>query len=534
MKNAPGVNLGLDTNEIVQAYHACGGKVAPVARQFGVNRKTIYGHLDKVGARLKKPLVGGSVKGLQTIKATAHGEVKRFIFTAAQNNTKVPPSLWDNLLALKEHYQAELIVGTFTYNKNAYGESSVKKGTWAPSSDLPWYDQAIMPYIRDERIEVAPGLIWCGEMNILPTAARPLSALGTYTGPASSIFPHAKIAMESIPTSKYDRPKFTFTTGCCTMKNYIQKLAGLKAEFHHAYGALLVEVDTDGEWFARQLNADNRWRIYDIDIVVENGKVSPSSGVEAVVWGDIHAARADEEIHAAVFNQGGVLDQLRPKTQFMHDILDFHARSHHEVKDHFAMWQRHVDGSNDVAKELRKTVDFLHLSSRDWCETVVVNSNHDRHMERWLKEQDFRQDPVNAKFHLQATTAWYTAIENEDTDFLLLEWALNTMGLISPTTFLKRDESRIINGIEHGMHGDEGPNGVRGTPMNLANMGRKLTMADKHTATIHDGVYVAGTFSRLDMGYNHGPSSWSHSFVILHRNGKRQMVTMRGARWRVQ
>lgn len=34
------------------------------------------------------------------------------------------------------------------------------------------------------------------------------------------------------------------------------------------------------------------------------------------------------------------------------------------------------------------------------------------------------------------------------------------------------------------------------------------------------------------MGYNKGPSSWSHSHVVTYPNGKRAVVTMRGTRWR--
>lgn len=523
---------GLELQAVWDKFVETGENISKTARHFGVSRQTIQLHVRKMPG-YGKPKVGGRVDGLKAVKAPPPGQVRRYILTSAQNNTRVPDKLWENLLALKEYYSAELIVGTFTYNKSAYGPMAVKKGTYTEEDKELWYDERLLPYIRDERVQLAEGLVWCGEMNILPTAIRPLSELHTYTGPESGIFPHAKIALKSVPTAKSEPAKFNYTTGACTMKNYIQKLAGLRAEFHHTYGALIVEVDTDGVWFVRQLNADSKWRIYDLDIVVDAGAVQPDQAAEALVWGDVHVPRTDEDVAEAAWSDGGILDQLRPRTQIIHDILDFHARNHHDLKDHVKMFQRHAAGLDSIWAELRLAAQFLNHVNRDWCSTVIVNSNHDRFLERWIVDTDFKRDPKNARLYLRATEAWYAAIEAKDERFLLLEWALGAAGLGTPAKFLRRDESYLVKDIEHGMHGDEGPHGARGSAITLSNLGRKLNMGHTHQAEIHDGVYVAGTFSSLDMDYNHGPQAWSHSFIVVYRNGKRAIVTIKGGRWRV-
>lgn len=524
---------GLDLVEVQQFWMDSGQNISKTARHFGVTRQTIQNHVRKMPG-YGKPVVGGRVAGLKTIKAHTPGQIRRYILTSAQNNTKVPDKLWQNLLALKDYYQAELFVGTFTYNKSAYGPMAVKKGTYTGDEKELWYDERLLPYIRDERVQLAQGLVWCGEMNILPTAQRPLSELHTYTGLQSGIFPHSKIALKSVPTSKSEAPKFNYTTGACTMKNYIQKLAGLRAEFHHTYGALLVEVDVDGVWYVRQLNADAKWRIFDLDVVATDGVVEPGQAAEVVVWGDIHVPRTDEQILEAAWSDGGILDQLRPRTQVFHDIIDFHARSHHEIKDHVKMFRRHVLGAESIWSELRLAASFLDRAWRDWCASVVVNSNHDRALERWVVEADYKKDPKNARFYLEATAAWYKAIEDKNDDFLLTEHCITAAGLQHEVEFLRRDESCVIKDIEHGYHGDDGPNGSRATAANLANLGRKMNVGHTHTAEIHDSVYIAGTFSSLDMDYNHGPSSWSHSFIVVYRNGKRAIVTMQpDGRWRV-
>ena len=115
-------------------------------------------------------------------------KVKRYILTSAQNNTYVNAPFWKNILALAEHYGAEIMVGTFSYNQNAFGELSVKRGTKKTQAEL-WYDQELVPYISDARVELGEGLVWCGEMNIIPTAEDPLSGLETYTHRKSADLP---------------------------------------------------------------------------------------------------------------------------------------------------------------------------------------------------------------------------------------------------------------------------------------------------------------------------------------------------------
>ena len=90
----------------------------------------------------------------------------------------------------------------------------------------------------------------------------------------------------------------------------------------------------------------------------------------------------------------------------------------------------------------------------------------------------------------------------------------------------------MIAGIQHGLHGHLGPNGARGNPKNLRVIGKANT-AHTHAAGIVEGVYTAGVFGELDMSYNKGPSSWSHSFILTYPNGKRTIVTFKDGRaWR--
>ena len=513
------------------------------AVEAGLIDKIPVGNKSREQKKDKKPVVDGRVKRIKTrkVKSPSRG-VKRSIYTSAQNNTRIHEAFWRNLLALREKLDATLHVGTFTYKKDAYGKKSVKRGkgpTPEDAADL-WYDERLEPYICDERVEVAPGLIWCGEMNILPTAKKPLSDLDSYTGRKSGIFPHVKMAMESVASGKREPTKFNYTTGAVTVRNYIQKKAGLKAEFHHAYGALLVEVNSNGDWFVRQLWADSDGTFYDMDLKVRAGKVTSGHRAEVILWGDIHVEMIDPAVRRLAWGRGGMLDTLRPKEQHMGDVVDFRRRSHWDIKDPHIMFRRHVEGQEDVGGEMRDADVFLRAACRPWCKTVIIESNHHKHIGRWLKDEDGRKDPVNAEFWLGLNARVYGSIRHRPG--APVNFLKEAMRLVSDRSyvnlrFLDQDESHIIcpdanGGIECGMHGDKGPGGKGGTPEGYAKMGRKANVAHTHKAGIYLGVATAGTCSTTEPDWMEGPNAHSHSHVVTYQNGKRAIYTMFNGGWR--
>ncbi|MDR3562031.1 MAG: hypothetical protein P4N59_11435 [Negativicutes bacterium] len=484
---------------------------------------------------------GGQLQALATPASPlpAHG-VKRYLFTCAQNDTRLHEPFWDNLKVLAAHYDAEIHVSRFAYVKAGLGTGGDKSlfGKRNPSqtgNDMIW-DPRLTPYLSDTRLEVAPGLVWCGEMNILPTASRPLSGFETYTGRRSAIFPHVKIALESIASSRGQPAKFNYTTGAVTQRNYIQKKAGLKAEFHHCYGALLVEVDSAGDWFCRQINADSEGTIYDLDLKVSDQLVTTGIQPVAITWGDIHVAELDPGIAELNWGDGGILDTLRPHNQFFHDVLHFRGRSHHEVKNPHKMFVRFLQGFDNVKEEVKKASDFLWKTARSGVAAFVVDSNHHHHVARWLQEQDGRFDPVNSLYWLALNQQVYQTLAAGRTPNYLEE-AFIAADKNPPVIFLGQDESWITcpdahGGIENGMHGDLGPNGSRGSALNLSKMGRKAIIGHSHSARIVDSIYQVGTCGTLDPDWSAGPSSWSHSHCVTYPNGKRAIITLFNGKWR--
>lgn len=465
------------------------------------------------------------------------GKKAVYICTSAQSNTNVHPQVWRNLMALVEHDKAILLVGSITYSKVQKGG---KRKTAAEGSEKEeWWDKLVEPHLFDQSVALAPGLVWCGELNILPTATDPISGLESYTGRLSSVIPHNKIAMKSIPSPKHSGTKFVYTTGTVTKRNYIQKKAGQKAEFHHGYGALIVEVDSDGNWFARQLNADSDGTIYDLDRCAADGVVTLDHRPAAIVWGDIHESQLERDMRQLGWGPGGILDTLKPRYQVFHDLIDFRPRNHHDMDDSWKMFEKHVSGGEDVYKEILRAADFLVETSRSWCESLVVCSNHDMAFVRWLKEADFRADPKNAIVFLQENLAAYEAIRDGNKNYYAVERVVRrARSYRVPGRFLRRDERFLIcpeagGGIDVGMHGDVGANGGRNTSLQaFARTGRKCIIGHSHSAGIFEGAMQVGVMGPLDQGYNEGMSSWSHTNALIYPNGKRALFTIWKGRWR--
>lgn len=523
---------------VAEAFERLAGNIQATAKETGISRSSVRRILANTKL-MEKPIAAGTRAGTQAevYALPKKGRINRYILTSAQNNTYVNDDAWANLRALATYYDAQILVGTYTYNQNAYGKLSVKRGKDKQEEKELWYDPKLADNIKDHRIELGKGLVWCGEMNILPTMVNPLAGLESYTGRKSAIFPHAKLAMRSIATMQGEGVKLNYTTGTVTQRNYIQKREGVIAEFHHIYGGLLVEVNSDGNWWVRQLNQDEGTNtMQDLDVVATAGKITKSNRIEAITFGDLHGTFADPVVVKASHD---MLDNLQPKYQFLHDVMEGasvnpHNRKH---KDNHARFHTYLRGYTSLENELKDTIKLLESYHRKGVQTVIVDSNHDdAWLQRWLREFDYRVDPSNAELFLDLQSYMYARIRSGDMprDISIIEYATSKLGYKSPARFLLGDESFLICGkrIECGMHGHLGPSGRFGTPENLSKMGRKANTAHTHSTGIFNGLYVAGTSSKLRWEYATGPSNWTHSHVVTYPNGKRTIVTIYNGKWR--
>ena len=472
------------------------------------------------------PLAKGSIDTPKKKRKIRDGN--KFVITSAQNNTHLHEGFLSSLEVYCEEEGAELLVSPFYYNKTGY--QGGKGG-------CHWFDSRIKPYLVNESVQLAEDLIFCGELNILPTAVNPLSGLQNYTGDSSGIVPHAKMELQPLPSPKYDRARSLYTTGTCTQRNYKQQKAGQKAEWDHIFGALVVEIDSDGDWFVRQLHCESQTgNFYDLTKYYTPQGVCPKvHSVSAIQFGDIHRDKLRQEVADMCWNDEDSLSGvLRPEYTFVEDLHDQARRNHHNIKDCYYLFRQFTDKKECVREEVGLSVNLLKEIGKYSSNVLVVESNHDLALERFLKEQNYKTDPVNAIFFLELQLLNYKAMaRGESLQTFKTACELVEGGTLEGVTFLKEDEPFRLHGIEMSNHGHLGNNGARGGASSFIKQGIKMNVGHSHSPLIKSGLYQAGACVLVeDAGYAKGGSSWAVGHIITYPNGKRTIITCSNGKWR--
>ena len=486
------------------------GSIAELSRRNGVSMSTLHGWATKAEAE-------------KLAAANGHFEAKNFIITSAQINTPVHTQFMDNLEAFAEETNAEIFISGMTYNKDPEFHGGM--GNPDKLLDSQNFDKRVRPYYVNARFDLCEHMEFLANINTSPTAVNPISGFQTYSGEKSSIIGHPKVALESVATRAGKHAKQIFTTGACTVKNFIQKKAGIKAEHFTSIAALFVETLADGSFRARQLIADSETgTFHDLTSKVENGVITHGHRVDCISWGDVHVEKIDPEVKAASWGKGSLSDLLKPRHQMMHDLLDFSCRNHHNRDD--ALWLK-MQGQTLVEGEIQQAVDFLEQAQTEDCKVVVVKSNHDEAYEKWLKEASHYDEAVmdNAIFLLKSQLKIHEEAKAGNRDFDVLEHSCHELGLSKRVKWLRRDETYVVNNVELASHGDVGSNGARGSIKGFAKLGMKHTIGHSHASGIYEGVFQSGVVGKLDMDYNKGGSSWSHGSTLQYESGKRAIVT---------
>lgn len=454
----------------------------------------------------------------------ALGNVKRFLVTSAQNATKVHPEFLKTALAYCEANNAELVVIPTRYKNptSVWTESQANEEVWADE---------VMPYLYNKRKKLCPNLILMGDIKTQPTAIHPLTGFESISHGESAIFGHAKRQLRCIPTPAHALPKILATTGSCTVPNYTDSRAGKKAEFHHILGALAIEI-SGKKFHQRQVTWDQKTSSFqDWDTRYYPNGDMVKEPIAALSLGDTHYRFMDPQVVEATFGDNGIISQLNPEWLIFHDLLDGYSRNpHHEGKGRnpFIEYAKRQVDFHLVEKEVRETIEFLDKIAQD-RKCLVVPSNHDDFLRRWIVASDWRNDVDNAEFYLETALAMLRSTqmgtggsEYQDPFTYWVEKLATSKNIKT----LLMDESFMLGSIEHGFHGHRGPNGARGNIKNLSKLGSKVTIGHSHTPGIEGGAYQNGTSSYLRQEYTEGPGSWLHTHTMQYRDGKRSHVNI--------
>lgn len=452
----------------------------------------------------------------------------RFIITAAQNATPVHKDFFASLKVAAEALNAELIVIPIRY-KNPTSR-------WPASAQgAEWWVEEVQKYLYNSRKKLNPNLVLLGDVKAQPTASSPLTGFEGLTGGESAIIGHTKVQLRVIPVPAGKLPKIMTTTGACTVPNYTDTKAGKLGEFHHTLGAAMVEVK--GKTFhLRQISADSRDGSFtDLNKIFTPVGVKNAPPARGLVMGDTHVRFVCPKVVEATFGVGGIVDTLNPEYLVWHDLLDGYSANPHHLGNPFVAAAKLQSGFNNVKKEVEDTIEFLDKYTGE-RKSIVVASNHDNFLSRWVMREDWKRDPENAKFYLETALEMFSSTKMGETgtqfDDPFKHWV--DMWSNNPRVrCLGGDESFALAGIECGMHGHRGPNGAQGSVKNLSRLGTKVVSGHGHAPAIEEGHFRTGTSTRLRAEYTEGPSSWLNTHCIIYASGKRSLITIIDGQWKI-
>ncbi len=450
----------------------------------------------------------------------ALGGKTNFVVTAAQNGTPVHGPFLKALEQLCEHRNAELIVIPLRYKNPTSRWTASQRGEdiWA---------KELTPYLCNQRKKLNQNLVLLGDVKTQPTATSPLSGFEAITHGESGILGHTKLELRTVPTPQHRMAKILTTTGAVTCGNYTDTKAGKLGEFHHTLGAALVEV-TGREFHLRQINAQkDTGEFIDLDdhFGHELGKVLMADRAQGLVLGDWHLGRHLKHVEDATFGPDGMVFKLRPKYILWHDLLDGYSVNPHHFGNPFNAIAKAKTGLGNVRGEVERCLEYVVKHTPCNSVSVIVPSNHNDFLRRWIESTDWKAAGNNAEFYLETALHMVrnTSVSVRGTEYpdAFTYWAKRLTEGSDLVRVLDRGESFTIGDIEAGLHFDKGPNGAKGSLKNLSRIGVKVIGGHGHGPGIYEGGTQVGTATG-EQDYTTGsPSGWLNTHGSINALNKR-------------
>lgn len=402
-------------------------------------------------------------------------------------------------------------------------------------SGLTRSDLAVVPiYGKDEGEPLSPNVLdleaivsdthltrklKVSDYRILPQQIDPSTGLARFArDEGCTIFSSPKVRLKVVPTSNFGLPKTLMTTGALTLPNYRDNRIGMIGRRDHRYGAVVVDSDDNSSKFhARYITSLANGKFFDL-----NRRYTPEgselSRPEALVLGDWHTGKTCPDVREATKN---LVSFLNPKRVFIHDFFDAYSISHHNLGRSITSAKVYEALGNNLELELTRLAREAHwfdTITPDDCEVVVVKGNHDEHLDRYLEEARYVNEPQNLRM---ASLLVPPMIDGYDPLVKGLELC---GGIPGSFRFLSRDEDYKVRGWQLGNHGDLGANGGRGSNRSIEYAHSKSIVGHRHSPEIFRGLWVVGTSTPTKLDYTKGFSSWMNSHIILHEDGNAQML----------
>lgn len=428
----------------------------------------------------------------------------RYIITSAQRNAGVNKGLLRNMQNFAKKHKVDKIL------------FFAMRGKFIEEDKL---DPLLMDFEMVDKLRLNANLM-LKSIEALPQQIDPFYGLsGKFSRDYSHIIPSPKIRYRSIAnTSKY--PRALMTTGAITKPNYkMHTRIGQLANEQHQYGFVYVEVVNNTIFNARQIEATDNGDFYFLTEKYYGGKVYREKP-EALILGDYHVGDTCPKVRAETIK---MVKELKPRRLVFHDLFNGYSINHHEEDNLLAELRSVRDMKFGLENEMREVYNELTYFAKLFkdIEMVVVRSNHDDFLERYLKDKKFVKHPQNFLFSCKLIP------QILDEKKVPLQEGLKLIGEIpSNVRFVNQDDSYRVRGVELGMHGHLGVSGAKGSPRQFSRLNLKTITGHTHSPELMANGMVVGTSTKLRLSYTHGASSWLNAHGILYANGKYGLITL--------
>lgn len=377
-------------------------------------------------------------------------------------------------------------------------------------------DQLDEPYVMEHSRHLNRNFL-VSLLPINPDQIDPLSGLDRLSSNNKSvIYASTKQRLKSVASPSETVPRILMTPGAVTHPTTSLTKRGLISNKDHVYGAIVVDIETRGTFHFRQVQGDKNGAFIDLGKQYNPNGTMSIAKLEALVPGDYHSGFTCPVVKECIIK---VLNKYKPKHLVLHDFFDGISVNHHI--EHRILARAMFGDKNDLSKELAFASSELKELSDKVSNVVIVKSNHDEFIDKWLNEGKYVSDERNHIIGLELALA---KAKGSDP----LEYGLRKYHSFNNVKFLKSDESFKVSkkAIECGAHGHRGANGSFGSAPNLERCYQNIVYGHSHSPEILRGAWVMGTSSHLKLGYNEGPSSWLQTMCFVYENGARQLINV--------
>lgn len=317
--------------------------------------------------------------------------------------------------------------------------------------------------------------------------------------------------MKILPYDYNDNYKIAWSTGTISQIEYEQNVSGKLDQQYHTFGALYLEYnDMAGRYNVRNLIYKDGEMI-DLDNVYTADNVQKEKTIPAMVMGDLHLPEEDEKsINRAIKD----INELNIEHVIVHDVFSLNSISHHNFNQALTRCLNRNPDNETLEVEMKlasaKLDGIANMCPKS--EFVIVHSNHDDFITKYLNNCDFTHDTNNVVLAMELFI-----------DITKGKNPLEKFVQADNIRFLQPGTSVRIAGFELGQHGSVGISGARGSVQSYSRTYEKSISGHTHSPATFETSVVVGTNSKIRLSYNkEGICTWAHNNVLVHRNGTYQ------------